>query len=552
MAAKNTEADILIIGAGLAGLTAAAEAADAGRKVIIIEQESESDLGGQAFWSLGGLFLVNSKQQRLFGIRDSYELALQDWLGSAGFDRNEDHWPRQWAQAYVEFAAGEKASWLRQQGLQLYLIPGWAERGGYLANGHGNSVPRFHIAKGAGPGVLKPILNRVKRAQDAGLIRFCFRHKVTELIVTDGAVVGARGHILTPSVTERGVPSSREIIGEFTLHAQATIVTAGGIGGNHDLVRQYWPERIGKPPKYMLAGVPDYVDGSMLSIAEKAGANLINLDRMWHYPEGMHNYASIWSKHAIRIIAGPSSLWFDAHGNRLRSPLFPGCDTLGALGDICRQGDDYSWFILNKRIFNREFVLSGSEQNPELTSGSSLSALKRILPYAPPKVQAFLDNKIDFVVENNLRDLVAGMNKLVGNHKLDYAHVESQILARDKNVNCTLGKDAQLLMIRNALRYKGEFRTTYVHEITNPKYGPLIAVRLSILTRKTLGGIETDLSARAMQINGSPLPGLYAAGEVTGFGGGGLHGYRALEGTFLGGCLFSGRTAGRAAAKEVV
>lgn len=550
---NQTEADIIIIGAGLAGLVAAAEAADAKRKVLIIEQEPESSLGGQAFWSLGGLFIVDSPEQRRLGIRDSHALATQDWFGSAGFDRPEDHWPKQWAQAYIDFAAGEKRSWLLQQGLKLYPLVGWAERGGYLASNHGNSVPRFHITKGAGPGILEPFIARVQKAQANGLIRFCFRHKVTELVTNNGIVTGVIGQVLAADAAERGKPSSRTVIGDFHYQAQAVIVTSGGIGGNHELVRHYWPERMGKPPQYLLAGVPDYVDGSMLNIAVHAGANLINMDRMWHYPEGIHNYASLWTKHAIRILSGPSPLWLDADGKRLPSPLYPGCDTLGALAQICKQGDDYSWFLINQRILGREFALSGSEQNPDLTTKSTLAPLMRILPGAPKPVKAFVNAKIDFIVETNLHDLVNRMNQLVGNTRLDAATVATALQARDREVSCGLGKDTQLMMIRNARRYWGDklFRVEPVHEIADPKSGPLIAVRLSILTRKTLGGLETNLQAQVMNASGAPIAGLYAAGEVTGFGGGGVHGYRALEGTFLGGCIFSGRTAGRSASVAI-
>lgn len=548
------EADIVIIGAGLAGLVAAAEAAAAQCKVIIIEQEPESALGGQAFWSLGGLFLVNSPEQRHLGIHDSHELATQDWLGSACFDRIEDHWPKQWAQAYLDFAAGEKRSWLMQQGLRLYPLVGWAERGGYLANNHGNSVPRFHITKGSGPGILEPFIARVQAAQQKGFVRFCYRHKVTELRTTNGTVTGASGQILAADASERGKPTNREVIGDFTVTAQAIIVTSGGIGGNHELVRQNWPTRMGNPPQYMISGVPDYVDGSMLAIAAHAGANLINLDRMWHYPEGIHNYAPIWTNHAIRILSGPSPLWLDADGKRLPSPLFPGCDTLSALAQISKQDSAYSWFLLNQRILNREFALSGSEQNPDLCAKSTLGPLMRLLPTAPQPVKAFVRRGVDFIVEKNLAALVARMNQLVGNTKLELTTVAQELADRDRNITCGAGKDAQIMMITNARRYWGDrlFRVEREHAIGDLKNGPLVAVRLSVLTRKTLGGLETDLSARVMQSNGTPLSGLYAAGEVTGFGGGGVHGYRALEGTFLGGCIFSGRTAGRAAAKEIV
>jgi predicted oxidoreductase len=549
------EADVLIIGAGLAGLVAAVEIAEAGKHVIVVEQEPEQSLGGQAFWSLGGLFLVDSPEQRRLGIRDSYELALQDWLATAGFDREEDLWPRRWAEAYVAFAAGEKRSWLHTRGVRFFPIVGWAERGGYGANGLGNSVPRFHLTWGTGPGVLAPFIRRVRRAQKQGLVTLKFRHQVNALTVSGGVVDGAEGDILEPSDVERGKPSSRGVVGTFRLHAQAIIVTSGGIGGNQELVRQHWPQRLGSPPRQMITGVPAHVDGRMLAITETAGGRVINRDRMWHYVEGIENWNPIWPQHGIRILPGPSSLWFDARGNRLPVPLFPGFDTLGTLAHIMRTGYDYTWFVLTEKIIKREFALSGSEQNPDLTNKSVLQTLGRGFSKGPTKpVQAFMDHGADFVVERKLPDLIRRMNTLTDEPLLDPGALEREIVARDRAMDNEYGKDLQIAAIRGAREYLGDklIRVAKPHKLLDPDAGPLIAVRLHILTRKTLGGLEIDLSARVLGANGQPIPGLYAAGEVAGFGGGGMHGYRALEGTFLGGCIFSGRTAGRETAKAVL
>ena len=554
MSTEDADADVIIVGAGLAGLVAAAELADAGRRVIIVEQEPEQSLGGQAFWSLGGLFFVNSPEQRRMGIRDSYALALQDWLGTAAFDREEDHWPRRWAEAYVAFAAGEKRSWLRARGMRFFPVVNWAERGGYGAIGHGNSVPRFHLTWGTGPGVLAPFVRRVRDAEQRGLVTLKFRHRVTALTVTGGVVDGVAGDILASSDVERGRPSSRAVVGAFTLRAQAVIVTSGGIGGNHDLVRQNWPARLGNPPKEMLTGVPDFVDGRMLAITEAAGGRVINRARMWHYTEGIENWNPIWPLHGIRILPGPSSLWLDARGRRLPVPLFPGFDTLGTLAHIMQTGYDHTWFILTRRIISREFALSGSEQNPDLTGKSIWGTLRRAGSAPPKPVQAFMNRGADFIVERKLPDLIRRMNVLTSEPLLDPATVEREVAARDREVEHPYSKDMQIVAIHGARRYLGDrlIRVARPHKLLDPAAGPLIAVRLRILTRKTLGGLETDLSARVLGADGQPIPGLYAAGEVAGFGGGGVHGYRALEGTFLGGCIFSGRTAGRAAASAVV
>jgi predicted oxidoreductase len=546
------DADVIVVGGGLAGLVAATEIADAGKRVVVVDQEGEQSLGGQAFWSFGGLFLVDSPEQRRLGIKDSYDLALQDWMGSAGFDRDEDLWPRRWAEAYVAFAAGEKRGWLRAMGHRIFPVVGWAERGGYDAMSHGNSVPRFHVTWGTGPGIVEPFERRARQAEGNGRLVFKFRHRVDALTITNGTVDGVAGVILEPDAAERGKTSSRRVMGDFTLRAQAVIVAAGGIGGNHDLVRRNWPERLGRAPENMISGVPEHVDGRMIGITEAAGARLINRDRMWHYVEGIRNWSPIWPRHGIRILPGPSSMWFDAAGGRLPSPLFPGSDTLGQLQYIMSTGHDYSWFVLTQSIIKKEFALSGSEQNPDLTGKSWLMTARRAANKgAPAPVEAFKTHGADFIVRDDLAELVDAMNALVGNDLLKTEHLKAQIEARDREITNPYAKDTQVLNIHNARRYIGDrlIRTAKPHRILDPAHGPLIAVKLNILTRKTLGGFETDLDSRVFGQGGKIMPGLYAAGEAAGFGGGGMHGYRSLEGTFLGGCLFSGRNAGRAAAK---
>jgi predicted oxidoreductase len=550
--------EVIVVGAGLAGLVAAHELVKAGRRVLILDQENRKNLGGQAFWSLGGLFFVNSPEQRRMGIKDSYELALQDWMGSAHFDRaDEDHWPRQWAEAYVRFAATEKRRYLRELGLRVIPLVGWAERGDGNPLGHGNSVPRFHLTWGTGPEVVRVFAEPVLAAEARGFAKFAFRHRVDEILVEDGAAIGVRGAVLEPTDSERGVASSRRVVEEFGLRAAAVVVTAGGIGHNFDLIRRNWPvDRLGPAPEHMISGVPAHVDGRMLEIAERAGGHIVNRDRMWHYTEGIHNWDPVWPNHAIRIIPGPSALWFDANGDRMEAPNFPGFDTLRTLARILSTGYDYSWFVLTQSIIEKEFALSGSEQNPDITGKDvKLMAQSRIGSGATGPVEAFKRHGIDFVVRDNLRGLVAGMNELTHDRgpQLDPAHIERQIHARDREIGNRFSKDAQLMAINNARQYRGDrlVRVPKPHRMLDPSHGPLIAVRLNICTRKTLGGLETNLDSQVMRADGTPFAGLYAAGEVAGFGGGGVHGYNALEGTFLGGCIFSGRAAGLALAREL-
>ena len=548
---QSPELDAIVVGGGLAGLVAAAELLAAGKRIALVEQEPEASLGGQAWWSFGGMFLVDSPEQRRLGIKDSLELARQDWFGTAGFDRDEDEWPRRWAEAYLQFAAGEKREWLRERGVKFFPVVGWAERGGYTALGHGNSVPRFHITWGTGPAVIEPFVAALHRGIEQGLATLHVRHRVDELITENGAVVGVRGATLAPDNAARGAASNRTVVGDFDLRAPATIVTSGGIGGNHELVRAHWPARLGPAPAELLSGVPAHVDGRMLGIAESAGARLINGDRMWHYVEGIQNWDPVWPKHGIRILPGPSSVWLDATGHRLPAPLFPGFDTLGTLEHIVSTGYDHSWFVLTQAIIEKEFALSGSEQNPDLTGKSVRDLLKqRLGKGAAAPVEAFKRHGADFVVADTLDELLDGMQNLTPEVAINAEQVRLEIEARDRELTNAFTKDSQITALRQARNYLGDklIRVAKPHRILDPKAGPLIAVKLNILTRKSLGGIQTDLSGSVLGVDGAVVPGLWAAGEASGFGGGGMHGYRALEGTFLGGCLFSGRAAGRSVA----
>lgn len=549
----TTTSDVVVVGAGLAGLVAAAEAADAGRSVTIVDQEPKQSFGGQAYWSFGGLFLVDSPEQRRLGVRDSVDLAWQDWTGSAGFDRPEDFWPRRWARAYVDFAAGEKRAWLHGMGVRFFPVVGWAERGGYTAQGHGNSVPRFHITWGTGPGILEPFVRRVLDHVHAGRVRVLLRHRVDGITVQGGVVTGVHGAVLAPSDVGRGVPSNRDVVGDFEIAAQAVVVASGGIGGDHDLVRAAWPARLGTPPEHMITGVPASVDGRMIGLSQAAGGRVVNADRMWHYVEGITNWDPVWPGHGIRILPGPSSLWLDATGVRLPVPLFPGFDTLGTLAHLRTTGHDHSWFVLNQAIIEKEFALSGSEQNPDLTGRSIRQLLGRLTKGATPPVEAFKAKGEDFVVASTLGELAAGMNRVTGSDLVSETGLREVVEARDREMVNPFSKDLQVTALRGARAYLGDrlIRVAAPRALLDERDGPLVAVRLHVITRKTLGGLETDLDARVLGPGGAPVPGLYAAGEAAGFGGGGMHGYRSLEGTFLGGCLFSGRAAGRAAAAAV-
>ena len=542
--------DVIIIGAGLAGLVTATELINRGKTVLLLDQEGEQSLGGQAFWSFGGVFLVDSPEQKRLGVKDSFELAWKDWRHTAGFDRveDEDSWAVQWAHAYVEFATHKKYTYLKEKGVRFFPVVGWAERGAMLPGGYGNSVPRFHITWGTGPGLVEPFKKSVLEARNRGQLTYLARHQVTELIMTEQGVCGVRGNILVQDTAERGKATSRAVVRPFHYDADAVVIASGGIGANLELVRQNWPDRLGKAPETMIAGVPNYVDGKMLELAEKHGARIVNKDRMWHYTEGLRNFSPIWDNHGIRILPGPSSLWLDAEGNRFKAPNYPGFDTLSTLEAIGKTGYDYSWFILTEEIIEKEFALSGSEQNPDLTNKRLLEVLQRVKKGAPKPVQSFIDNGVDFVVADGVKELVAGMNNLVGNELLDFLSIKEKILSRDDEIVNKQSTDPQIQIIYHARRYIGDkiVRVAKPHKLLSPASGKLIAVRLNILTRKTLGGLQTNLNGAVLDQQQNVINGLYAVGEAAGFGGGGIHGYRSLEGTFLGSCIFTGYTVGRA------
>jgi predicted oxidoreductase len=558
--AAAVDTDVIVIGAGLSGLVTATELTAAGKRVILLDQEPAASLGGQAWWSFGGLFLVDSPEQRRLKVKDSFDLAFADWLGSAQFapgaERGEgpDRFGYRWAKAFVEFAAGDMRSWMRAKGVRWFPLVQWAERGGYPAGGHGNSVPRFHVTWGTGPAVVEPFVAAAHEANRAGLLDLRFRHRVTSLITSDGRVTGVRAEILADDDAGRGEPSNRTVTGEVELSAQAVVVASGGIGANHDLARAHWSADAGNLPARMLSGVPDSTDGLMLGVAAASGAALVHEDRMWHYPEGIANHSPVWSKHGIRILPGPSSLWLDADGGRLPGPLFPGFDALGALQHVTTRGDDHSWFVLNKTIMEKEFALSGSEQNPDLTGKSVPLLVERVRGRSVP-VRTFAEQSEEFLWADTPAELAAKMNALTDATEGSSGHVDGTALAalmaaRDAQVATGLGKDPQVVATAAARHFIVDkaIRVSPPRSLSDPKDGPLLAVRLSVLTRKTLGGVWCDEKGRALTSTGDVLEGLWAVGEAAGFGGGGVHGHRALEGTFLGGCLFTGRTTGRALA----
>nr|WP_168625844.1 MULTISPECIES: FAD-binding dehydrogenase [unclassified Cryobacterium] len=515
MSMKSPE--VIVVGVGLAGLVTASELTRAGKRVLLLDQEPENSLGGQAHWSFGGVLMVGTPEQEALGIEDSHELALRDWLVTADFNQNDDL-PRQWAERYISFAAGELGDWLREHGVQFVPTvthPEAAPPGG----GVGSSVPRFHVAWGMGPGLLRPFTERLRAASSDEPVDVRFRHRVDSLIVEDGRVRGVRGSVLAPDDVPRGRASNRTIVGEFEHRAGDVVIASGGFGGNLELTREVWPtERLGAVPRSLLRGAPEHVDGRMLTIASDAGAAVANLDRLWPYAEGVSHHTPLWSDHGVRLIAGPHGLWLDGRGDRLGDNLVSGRDSQAGLAAVRATGLDHSWLVITQRIAETSVVIAGQDQNPQFASVDAFAAR----PAVNPAVTALLTGGGDVLIADNVDELITKMQ--------------------------TIAPAVEGLRVRAAVRQWSAqpVEGNPTPDLLDPSAAPLVAIRLQTLTRKSLGGIVTDLRSRVLDASGQPIPGLYAVGEAAGFGGGGMHGHRALEGGFLGGCIFTGLTAARA------
>jgi predicted oxidoreductase len=513
------------VGGGLAGIVTALELCDRKKRVVLLDRASADRFGGLAKLSFGGLFFVNSPEQRRMGIRDTVDLALRDWL-SYGELAPDDVWPRRWAEAYVSMSLEHIRGYLVRRGVGFFPAVNWTERGYFVP---GNSVPRFHVAWGTGEGIVAPLVARLREHVAAGRLALHFDAAVNDLIFESGRFVGATG----------AGPDG----GELSAYGENVVIAAGGLAGNLDAVRAHWPSDLGPPPEAMLNGSIPEADGRFFDIARRRGALVTHLDRMWNYAAGVRHWKPRWPHHGLSLIPGKSALWVDHRGGRFKDPPLVGSyDTRLLLQKICSRPKAYSWQVLNYRILRRELAASGAEHNRDVRDRKVLGFLRHILFGNDPLANEFLDHCPDFVRASTLAELVAKMNELAGTGDIDLATLESEVREYDANIarGPRLQNDDQLRRIAHARRYLGDrFRTCNMQKILDPSAAPLVAIRLSVLTRKSLGGIQTDLHGRVLAADGRPLPGLYAAGEAAGFGGGGMHGKRALEGTFLGGCVFS-------------
>jgi uncharacterized protein len=520
-----------VVGAGIAGMVTALELLDHGRRVTLLDRCHPHELGGLAREAFGGMFMVDTPEQRRSGINDSVELALEDWLRIAGFE-DGDVWPRRWAEEYVARARDEVGGWLRRHGVRFFPVVNWAERGVY---GDGNSVPRFHLTWGCGQGLVDAIRASIEGHPRRGELDLRFRTRVTELVTGGERVTGCR------AVSEDGGGD------EVELEADAVVVAAGGVGGNLDLVRREWPADLGTPPQNILMGSHYYADAAMHEEVERIGGNVTHISRMWNYADAVMHPKPRRPLHGVKLIPPRSGLLLDPGGRRYGPvPVMPTFDARHALERMCEDERKYSWLVCNWKIARRELDVSGSEHNPQIREKRPARFIASVVFGKPTLVRYFADHCPDFVTAGSLPELARRMNEVTGDQSLDAELMEREVRRYDSNIDRgkALFNDDQLRRIAQLRNWRGDrLRTARFQRIVDEKALPLLAIRLQVMARKSLGGIQTDLGCRVLKPDGDPIPGLYAAGEAAGFGGGGLHGKRSLEGTFLGACILTGRVA---------
>jgi predicted oxidoreductase len=534
---QQHQSDIIIVGGGIAGIIAAYELLDSGKRILLIDRDKEKNFGGLAKWAFGGMFFVDTKLQRKRGIKDSIDLAMQDWWSFAEFSA-EEYWGKKWAEQYIHLSTPHGYDWLQDRGIGFFPALNWVERGWEQ---QGNSVPRFHMVKGTGWELTYQMINLLKNHKNVDKLQYLFEHRVTAFELEKGKVIGVRGED-----EKEGTP--------FLAKAEITIAATGGINGSIEKVKQYWDRQtFGTPPETILNGAHPYAVGDLHEATEAINGNVVNLEKQWNYAAGIHHPNPPFKGHALSLVPCKSALWMDYQGRRIGpKPLVTATDTHWLVSQICKQEKKYSWQILNKKIALKEFAISGSESNPLLRNKKFLRFVLQALTTGNKKLVTQAMNEFpDVVVAGSVEELVEQMNALQGNQDVQLAQVREAIKNYDHQVGLGPKKttDIQLQFINKARQYLGDkIRTCNFQKILDPKAMPLIAIREYILSRKSLGGIQTDLEGRVLSRpdghgQQEAIEGLYAIGEATGFGGGGMHGKRSLEGTFLGGCLITARVA---------
>lgn len=532
MSENRYNSDVVIVGGGLAGISTAIELLDRGKHVLILDRDVKEEFGGLARWSFGGICMIGTPEQRRMGIKDNPELALQDWSSFAQFEEDA-YWPKKWAKFYTENSIEMIYEWLKKRNVNFLSMVNWPERGLFIP---GNSVPRWHITWGTGLGLVEALVSHLDNHPNRNRLKVQFGHRVNGFLSTNGRISGCKG-----TLEESGK--------DFEAEAGAVVVAAGGICGDLEVVKKNWYKPWGDPPEKMLTGSHQYADGKLHQLVKNEGGNLTHMEKQFHYAAGIHHPNPRKPNHGLSLIPPKSALWVNAYGKRIGPvPLVTAYDTRYLVEQICKQPGGYSWQILNQKIMERELAVSGSEYMTDFRDKKKLGVIKTLLFGNKPLTKRLLEESIDIVTAESIRELADKMNRLHKDISVDKELLEEGVRMFDENID--RGKkymnDDQLRRIAHLRQFLGDrLRTCNFQKIDDPKAYPLIAIREFILARKSLGGIQTDLHSQVLNTAGVPIPGLYAAGEAAGFGGGGIHGLRSLEGTFLGGCILTGRIAGR-------
>jgi len=507
MSIQKNEVDVIIIGAGIAGLVTALECLDQGRRVIILDRDEAENAGGLAKLAFGGMALVDTPVQRKMGIKDNREIAMKDWLSFAEFGK-EDYWPQQWARQYVNDSAEKVYQWLIEQGLKFLPAVNWVERGLYH---RGNSLPRYHILWGTGYRLVERFLELLKLHKNHNKLTYHFNQNVDGLISQNGRIVGCQA-------------TDEKSGQECEFYASNIVVATGGITGCLDKVRENWHTPWGSPPSEMLNGSHQYADGQLHDLVSEQGGVITHLDKMWNYAAGIPHPSPKFKSHGLSLIPCKSALWLDYSGKRIGpEPLVTGFDT----NELCRRVSQlekpYTWQLLNWRIAAKEFAISGSEHNPSIRDRNIVTFLKEVLLGNHRLIKQLQDESDHFIVANDLAELVNKMNTLNHDNLVCFDTVQKEVAEYDEMIRRgpALWNDDQLRRIQHARAWRSDkMRTCKPKPILDSKAGPLIAIKLRLITRKSLGGIQTDLQSRVLDKAGSPMPGLYATGEAAGFGGG--------------------------------
>lgn len=531
MSTKSTT-EVCIIGGGIAGIVAAIELLNKGKSVTIVDRDLESELGGLAKWAFGGMFFVDTKHQRRNGIKDSIDLAKKDWFSYAQFD-DQEVWGKRWANEYIETCTEKAYQWLRQHGLDFFSVINWAERG---MNKDGNSVPRFHMVWGTGWELVKVLKHKLLTHSKKENLQLLFQHRVQDLITTNNKVIGCRGH-------------NESTLSQFEIHAERTITATGGINGNIQKVKENWDTKLGVPPKRILNGAHKYALGDLHESVSEINGNITHLEKQWNYAMGIKHYQPRKPEHGLSLVPCKSALWLNAFGERIGpTPLVTGYDTRFLIEQITKQEHKYSWHLLNRKIAIKEFAISGSEHNDAIKNKKYLKFILNVILGNKKLVEKVAEKCEDIVVAKDLKTLVSKMNSLDNPVQVDLEIVKSEVKKYDQLIDQgSPYADIQHQLILNARKWRGDkARTCNLQKIGSPSAGPFMAIRSFIVSRKSLGGIQTNLNCEVLnkpnnEKEQSIIPGLYAIGEAAGFGGGGIHGSRSLEGTFLGSCVVTGR-----------